>query len=114
MKGYKVLYRNFGGSLESATSCAERHEYPQNEMIRPKHGCGPFAVFGQLHHAERFRQSNNPTHLEVWRCTYEPSNEKKMYRPAPFTIADTEFLTLNSAPEGTKLASSITITERVV
>ena len=110
MIGYKVV-ENSHGELRSFTAgilCpAGTHVvYVPGQKARPNPGCGPLCVFGTEDDARSVRLASAD---QVWKCEYDPSNATGIW------ARDLEacVLSLSLLPQGTVLADSVTLLERI-
>jgi hypothetical protein len=73
----------------------------------PNIGCGPLAVFKTFESAKKFLRLFNFRSIEIWKCKYSPSEETYLRDPLGET-------SIKRCPEGTVLADSIRLIERVM
>jgi hypothetical protein len=106
--GYKVVFVDKRGRLVSCSFLNNAVVYKIGKTTKPSKGGGPLCVFETLEQARRFKYIDNPT-WRIYACEYEPSEEKKIWLSDGYT---TNYL--DALPEGTKLASSVKLTERMV
>ena len=104
MKGYKVTWGWEPESFLCPTDGVVK--YAIGKTTRPRRDCGPLAVFESIDAASSMFEGVTPysIHIRVWECEYEPSQEERLYTPQGQCC---------SIPEGTRFASSITLTRMV-
>jgi len=92
LPGYKVVSVGKGGRRYSVImDGVARVNYIPRRTATPRHGCGPLAVFTDLHTARtsifltrRYRGTRRRTHplYELWECRYTPATvETMLYSP---------------------------------
>jgi hypothetical protein len=109
--GYKVV-RVMGKQLWSSTmSTNGARRYVTDKVTYPKSNCGPLCVFQVRSSAYLFAELMSLTTgctFRVYRCTYTPSSETKVWTNGRPRVKP------SSMPNGTVLASSVTITYRSI
>ncbi len=105
MIGYKVVSQR-NKKLESwcFLPSVAGVRYVIGKETRPQTGCGPLCVFSSL----RSVQENLPNLSDpIYRCYFTPSRKRSVWRK------DKETTPLSELPNGTRLATSVTLLERI-
>jgi hypothetical protein len=102
--GYKVCSRHKKKLMSCMRFCSYAIEYVPDKVTKPKKDCGPLAVFDTLEDAASFLPFNSD---EIWKCEYEPSRGKSLFHK---NYCKRRICT---CPEGTRLARSVKLIERV-
>lgn len=109
MKGVKVVY-SFGGRLESCSMILRGNVvYAPGKKTFPEKGCGPLFVYDTVENAINQAKLLDPANfsLQSWTCEYEPSTETTGW------TSNGAILEKDSFPRGTRLASCVTLLERI-
>jgi hypothetical protein len=107
--GYKVV-RKVGDQLVSATRyCGRILEYTAQQETRPLEGDGPLAVFPTLSLAQQWIWDAR-FEFEIWWCAFTPSSEESLWYRTGHRRVRTG---LKELPPGTRLAQSVTLTQKV-
>jgi hypothetical protein len=119
MRGYKVVEKR-GEMLLSCVVCTASEleegtmEYKVGEAVKPKDGFGPLAVFSSYMAARDFVECNMLV-LGNWRifaCEYEESGRGAIWIGDDVMTAFHR-RSIDSLPQGTRLASEVTLLEEV-
>ena len=110
MIGYKVVERR-NKKLESVgvlVGFGGGVRYVKNRETKPIRGCGPLAVFRSLRDAMDFWGTTD-REWTVYRCHYTPSRKRAVWNRWNRLFP----IKLFWLPPGTRLATSVTLLERV-
>jgi hypothetical protein len=115
-KGYKVVSVSAGLLFSVAIPTPIGSRYIPDKQTFPVEGGGPLCIFESQKDAENFITNckalvRHKIEVQIWECEYEPSQESHVW-PTWCAFGD-HFTTLNKLPTGTKLAESVTLTNRV-
>ena len=103
--GYKVVKKK---SLISSTIFIHRVKYRINEWVKPLKKCGPLCVFETKMDAFNFVDNILLDFYSIYKCLYEPSEEKGAY-----VKGYKEFKkTLNILSKGTVLANRVKLIKK--
>ncbi len=104
--GWKVVreWRRGNGKLISARGLGEVHTYSYKKFIKPREGCGPFAVFKTKLAAREWYCSIDQ---KVVKCKYVESPEEDLYCPGTCRYEIRRNYGFARLPLGTVLASRV-------
>ena len=111
MIGYKVVRRRnrqFHSAIPCPVYTKASQRYVTGAETRPRTGCGPLCVFGTEIDALRFAEEQQfaaDGELAVFRCDYNTSRSTEIWTP----VLDRTRVRVT----GTRLATSVTLLERV-